>query len=192
MAAGVGLLAVAVILGLLVGAQSPAVLAVALLSMAGLMAVLLSVRPAIEIHPHHLRVGSRAIPWQEVRAVAWSGWILPLVVTLITEDNERIFVVYAGSPATAKVVLRQIRRAAREALIDGVPYREYWSSPGVTGSMPSDGAAAGAAGSSRSADSGIPANRYPLLRQEDEAEVERLYQRLKVVGHLDSKGNDEP
>jgi hypothetical protein len=33
--------------------------------------------------------------------------------------------------------------------------------------------------------------RYPLLRPEDEAEVERLYQRLKTVGRLDSKSSTD-
>ena len=31
--------------------------------------------------------------------------------------------------------------------------------------------------------------RYRLLRPEDEAEVERLYQRLKTVGNLDQKNS---
>jgi hypothetical protein len=33
--------------------------------------------------------------------------------------------------------------------------------------------------------------RYQLLRSDDEAEVERLFQRLKTVGHLDPKASDE-
>ena len=33
--------------------------------------------------------------------------------------------------------------------------------------------------------------RYPLLRPEDEAEVERLYQRLKTVGRLDSMSSTD-
>jgi len=33
--------------------------------------------------------------------------------------------------------------------------------------------------------------RYPVLRSEDEEEVERLFQRLKSVGHLESKSSDE-
>ena len=36
-----------------------------------------------------------------------------------------------------------------------------------------------------------PAPRYRILRPEDEAEVERLYQRLKAVGNLDQKNSDE-
>jgi hypothetical protein len=37
----------------------------------------------------------------------------------------------------------------------------------------------------------MPSPRYPLLRPEDEAEVERLYQRLKAVGHLDPKNSPD-
>jgi hypothetical protein len=37
----------------------------------------------------------------------------------------------------------------------------------------------------------LPSPRYQLLRPEDEAEVERLFQRLKTVGHLDPKASDE-
>jgi hypothetical protein len=33
--------------------------------------------------------------------------------------------------------------------------------------------------------------RYPVLSSEDEEEVERLFQRLKSVGHLESKSSDE-
>ncbi len=33
--------------------------------------------------------------------------------------------------------------------------------------------------------------RYPLLRPEDEAEVEKLYRRLKAVGSLDSKNSPD-
>jgi hypothetical protein len=33
--------------------------------------------------------------------------------------------------------------------------------------------------------------RYRILRPEDEAEVERLYQRLKTVGNLDQKNSTD-
>ena len=36
-----------------------------------------------------------------------------------------------------------------------------------------------------------PAPRYRVLRPEDEAEVERLYQRLKTVGNLDQKNSTD-
>ena len=36
-----------------------------------------------------------------------------------------------------------------------------------------------------------PVPRYRVLRPEDEAEVERLYQRLKTVGNLDQKNSTD-
>ena len=66
-----------------------------------------------------------------------------------------------------------MRRASRDALIDGVPYRQYWGevlAPVVEAAQT------------------LPP-RYRLLRPEDEAEVERLYQRLKTVGNLDQKNS---
>jgi hypothetical protein len=66
-----------------------------------------------------------------------------------------------------------LRRSSRDALIDGVPYRQYW------GEVLAPVAEATQA---------LPP-RYRILRAEDEAEVERLYQRLKTVGNLDQKNS---
>jgi len=70
-------------------------------------------------------------------------------------------------------LLRHLRRYSREALLDGVPYGQFWGEP------PS------------AAPKQIPPPRYPLLRPEDEEEVERMLQRLKSVGRLDPRGSDE-
>ena len=64
------------------------------------------------------------------------------------------------------------RRTARNALIDGIPYRQFWGE-----ALPSQ-------------ERRLASPKYQLLRPEDEAEVERLFQRLKTVGHLD-KTSDE-
>ena len=68
-----------------------------------------------------------------------------------------------------------MRRLCRDALIDGIPYRQYW------------GEVLGSAGERRQ--NSLP--RYRILRPEDEAEVERLYQRLKTVGNLDQKNSTD-
>ena len=69
------------------------------------------------------------------------------------------------------------RNFSRQALLDGIPYREYWGEH-VTPDATSD------------KDAEAP-SRYPVLRAEDEEEVERLFQRLKSVGHFESKNSDE-
>jgi hypothetical protein len=77
----------------------------------------------------------------------------------------------------ANSLLRHIRRNAREALIDGTPWMQFW---GETVPTPAPEKKAVAA-----------SPKYRLLREEDEAEVERLLQVLKTVGHLDSRNGPE-
>ena len=66
-----------------------------------------------------------------------------------------------------------MRRLSRDALIDGIPYRQYWGEVLTPGAERAQN----------------QAPRYRILRPEDEAEVERLYQRLKTVGNLDQKNS---
>ncbi len=124
----------------------------------------LALRPAIELHPDCLRVGRRRIAWPEIRRVDHSGSLAVLIVHLTTEGNRRLTLIYPGDAESAAGLLSGLRRSAREALIDGRPYREYWREAGATSRQ---------------------APRYRLLRPEDEEEVERMSQRLKSVRHLD-------
>ncbi len=129
----------------------------------------LAFRPPIEIHETHLTIGRRHIAWLDIRRLDRSGWLSPLIVNITLFDDSRILLIYPGSRDSANSLLRHLRRLAREALIDGIPYRQFWSEalPGVPEARP-------------------PASpRYRLLRPEDEAEVERLFQKLKTVRRLD-------
>jgi Protein of unknown function (DUF3093) len=148
-----------------------------------LAGILLAVarRPAIEIHPRHLRVGNRNIDWVDIQAVDRTGWLVPLIVLLTLTNGRRVVLIYAGDLESSRRLLRHLRRFAREALIDGLPHEDYWSDP----QPPAE--------ASSPERKQISAPRYPLLREDDEAEVERLYQRLKSVGHLDPRapGADE-
>ncbi len=149
----------------------PALIPTALLAVSAIALFGLAALPAIEVHEKKLIVGKRAIPWQEIRRVDRTGWVSPLIVRLTLADNSRFLLVYPGDLDSANSLLRHLRRGSREALIDGVPYRQFWG----------EGAAARTAG---------PAPR-PLLRPEDEAEVERLYQQLKTVGRIEPKNKPE-
>jgi len=137
----------------------------------------LGLRPAIEVRNQHLVIGRRAIPWSEIQRVDRTGWRSPLVVRLTLSSRRRLLIVYGGSPESSSALLRQIRRSARHALLDGRPYHEFW---GETSAVPPQERRR------------PPAPSYRLLLAEDEAEVERLYQRLKTVGRLDStRSSDE-
>ena len=131
----------------------------------------MALRPAIEIREGHVKIGRRVIPWMDIRRVDRTGWISPLILGITFFDDSRLLVIYPGDLDSCNALLRQFRRLSRDALIDGIPYRQYW------GEVLTDSAEKPAA---------MPP-RYRILRPEDEAEVERLYQRLKTVGNLDQK-----
>jgi hypothetical protein len=84
-----------------------------------------------------------------------------------------MLLIYPGDLDSCNSLLRHLRRFSRDALIDGTPYRQYW------------GELLASSGDRKQ----LQQPRYRLLLPEDEAEVERLYQRLKTVGHLDQKNS---
>lgn len=151
----------------------PAMLGVPLLFAGAGLLLFLGLRPPIDVRGQHLVVGSRAIPWADIRRVDRTRWRRPLVVRLTLSDLSRVLVIYAADLESANGLLRRIRRSARMALIDGRPYHEFW---GETASAAEDGKP-------------LLSPRYRLLRPEDEADVERLYQRLRTVGRLDPKNS---
>ena len=145
---------------------------------AGLL-LAMSFRPAVEVHEGYFSVGKRIVPWMDVRRLDIlrldrAGWISPLVMRVTLFDDTRFTMIYPGEIDDCSGLLRNLRRLSRDALIDGIPYRQYWGEVLAAGGR-----------------NPLPGPRYRILRPEDEAEVERLYQRLKSVGHLDQKNSDE-
>lgn len=144
-----------------------------LLIVSAALVLYLATRPPIEIYESHVKIGLAAIPWRHIRRLDRSSSV-PLIVRLTLSDKTRILVIYPGDQNSASGLLQNLRRYAREALIDGVPYRQFWGE-------------ASAAPSKKQS----PAPRIPLLLPEDEAEVERMFQRLKSMGHLEEKTSSE-
>jgi hypothetical protein len=154
-------------------ALSPAWIAAALFAIPAVVLFLLAFRPAIEIHETHLKMGRLQVPWSEVRRLDQTGWNVPLLVYLTLNQERRLLLIHPGDFDSSASLLRHLRRHSREALLDGVPYRQFWGEP------PS------------AAPAQIAPPRYPLLRPEDEEEVERMFQRLKSVGHLERRDDAE-
>src|SRR5262245_21922600 len=86
--------------------------------------VIMASRPAIELHPHHLSIGRRVIHWMDIRRIDRTRWESPLAVRLTLFDDSRVMLIYPGEPEACQALLRHLRRASRDALIDGVPYRQ--------------------------------------------------------------------
>jgi hypothetical protein len=159
----------------------PSWIASALFGLTAIGLASITLRPVIEIHEDDLRVGGRQILWSEIRRVDSTAWTAPLAVHLTLSDGERLMVLYPGEAESASSLLQHLRRHSREALIDGVPYKQFW------GEIPRRAESA----APRSAINADAAPKYPVLRPEDEEEVERLFQKLKAVGRLESKNSDE-
>jgi hypothetical protein len=158
---------------------TPSWIAAGLFAVSALLMIAVTLRPVVEIHESHLAIGRVQIPWRDIHRIDQTGWNTPLAVMLTLRSQQRIMLLYPGDLDSSSSLLRHLRRFSHEALLDGIPYREYWGehiAPDNT--------------SEKDAEAAAPA-RYPVLRAEDEEEVERLFQRLKSVGHLESKNSDE-
>jgi hypothetical protein len=154
---------------------TPAFIAALLFLVSAVILIVLSLHPAIEIYENHLAIGKKIVRWTEIERLDRTSWISPLVVHLTLTGDRRVMLVYPGDIDSGKSLLRHLRRCARHALIDGIPYKQFWGELLPPGSERRQ----------------LPSPKYQLLRPDDEAEVERLFQRLKTVGHLDPKGSDE-
>jgi hypothetical protein len=161
----------------------PAFVPAGLLFMIGVAFLYAILRPAIEIYDLHLSIGAETIAWNQIRRIDRTGWVSPLVLYLTLLNERRIQIVYPGDADSGQALLRYLRRNSREALIDGVPYRQFWGeilpAPGANPPAPDRKPAA------------LTSPKYRMLRAEDEEEVERLFQRLKTVGHLDPKNQSD-
>jgi hypothetical protein len=161
----------------------PAWIAVGLLAASAACVLLLALRPAVEIHDAHLLIGRKVIAWGDIRRLDQTGWNAPLAVYLTLADEQRILVVHPGDLDSSTSLLRHLRRYARAALLDGIPYAQFW------GETP---AAEKSAAERAAKDGQAPiVHKYPLLRPEDEEEVERMFQRLKSVGRIDQRHSDD-
>jgi hypothetical protein len=138
----------------------------------------LAARPEVRIGDSQFNIGERAIAWREVREINTSRLIgrlvtSPLVLDLRLTNSRRKALVFPGEPEQIARLMFQLRKNSFLASFDGVPFREYWAC-----SAPSAGETQ-------------PSEPIHIVSSGDEEEIERMYQKLKSVGHLDSKKPDE-
>ena len=142
----------------------------------------LAARPPIRIGETQFNVASAPLRGGRFGEINRSRFVSPLVLRLRLTNSRQKLLVYPGEPEQVQRLLIELRRNSQLATFDGVTYRDYWTWCTLNS----------------------PQGHDPLLEQpvrmfsaEDEAEVERLYQKLKAVGRLDartpesSSGSDE-
>lgn len=135
----------------------------------------LAARPAIRIGETQFNIGERAIAWREVREINTSRFLSPLVLKLHLTNARRRILIYPGEPDRIEKFLFQLRKNSQLATFDGVAYRDYWTWLSMNGSR-----------------SETPVLDQPvrMLSAEEEDEIERMYQKLKTVGRLDTRSQD--
>jgi hypothetical protein len=156
----------------------PAYLAAVLFFLSAAALLYLARRPAIEIHETYLLIGRRTVRWTDIRRLDHIGWRSPLMFRITLFDNSRVLMIYPGDIDSANSLLRHLNRYAHETVLEGIPDRRI-RTEGSSGDTPGKKL--------------LESSRYRLVSPEDEAEVERLYQRLKAVRHLDpdSSGDEK-
>jgi hypothetical protein len=133
----------------------------------------LSLHPPIELNDRELAIGNRIIPWSAITHIESTGWLTPLVMKLKTENGRWVLLIFAGDLERSGRLKEGICACAPHALLDKQPQRQRQATITVRNGKSEQ------------------IVRYPLLTVEDEAEVERLFQRLREIGHLDSIQSSE-
>lgn len=167
---------IAIVLGLMsgwVGWQwTPAIIPATLFFATSLLLLWLSLHPAIELTDRELAIGNRLIPWSSITHIQTTGWLTPLVMKLTVDGRRNILLIFAGDLESSGRLKDMICNCAPHAMLDGSPQRKRQAILAVRNGATSE------------------VERHPILTQEDEAEVERMFQRLREVGHLDGSAED--
>jgi hypothetical protein len=139
----------------------------------------LSARPAIHVAESQVNIGERAIAWPEIREINSSRFVSPLIVKLRLTNARTKVLVYPGTPEHIARLLFQLRKNATSASFDGVAHRDYWTWSAIKEMSGDDSL-------------GTPVR---MVSQDEEEEVERMYQKLRGAGsldpHEDSKASHE-
>ena len=152
-----------------------AMIPAALFVLSSAMLCYLVTRPVIEVTESDLRIGSQFIRWADIERIDSTAWTSPLILNIGLRDGRRLRLIHPGDVRSGETLLRQIGRRLRAAMIDGMPYRDYREEAVSAEDEPIQAVSP----------------RYRVLRSEDEAEIEEMYQRLKAMGHLDKQGSRE-
>ena len=145
----------------------PALIPASMFLVSAVLLGFLATRPPIEMDREGLTLGRLRISWTDLVRVDSTGYRAPLILRLVLRDERKVTLVHPGDLESSQDLFSNLKKLASAAMIDGVPAGERL-------------------GARRSVKA-LPSPRYRVLRPEDEAEVERLYQLLKTHKTLDDK-----
>ncbi len=132
-------------------------------------------RPPVRIGESQFNIGERAIAWREVREINSTRFVSPLILRIRLTNSRRKTLMYPGDPERIARLMFQLRKNSHLATFDGVAYRDYWTWTSL----------AGVGRDNPTLDQPVR-----MLSPDEEDEIERMYQKLKTVGRLDSRSTD--
>ena len=177
------------------GFRSPIFLILgAVAALSALLLLWLSSRPAIQVGETQFNIGERAIAWREVKEVNRIRILSPLILRIMLTNSRKKILIYPGEVGRVEQLVHLLRKNSHLATFDGVAYRDYWTWSSMAGLHSRKVAGTLPAGQKQTQK---PLLDHPvrMLTTDEEDEIERMYQKLKAVGSLDSRidpaGTDE-
>jgi hypothetical protein len=132
----------------------------------------LAARPLVRIGDMQFNVGERAVAWREVRELNSSRFLSPLILKIRLTNNRKLLLIYPGEPERIEQLLFHLRKHSEMDTLDGVAHRDYWTWLNLNGSK---------------SESPVLEQPVRMISTEEEDEIERMYQKLKAVGRLDTR-----
>lgn len=132
-------------------------------------------RPPVRLADTQFNIGERAIAWREVRQIDNPRFISPLILNIKLTNSRHKWMIYPGEPEHIEKLMWQLRKNSFMATFDGVSHRDYWAWAAIAQSRGENQA---------------PEQPVRMVSTEEEDEIERMYQKLKTVGRLDSRSSE--
>lgn len=132
----------------------------------------LASRPAVRIGESQFNIGERAIAWREVREINAGKFFSPLILKVKLTNSRHAMLIYPGEPERIEQLLFQLRKHSTMATFDGVAHRDYWTWISLNGAQK---------------ETSVLEQPVRMLSADEEDEIERMYQKLKAVGRLDTR-----
>ena len=163
------------------GVRSPVFLIPAAISLVLAIVILwLSARPHIRIGETQFNIGERSIAWREVKEVNRIRILSPLILRIKLTNSRKKMLIYPGEISRVEQLVHLLRKNSHLATFDGVAYRDYWTWSSMAGLHSQNQ-------SGQQTPKPLLDQPVRMLSSEEEDEIERMYQKLKTVGSLDSR-----
>lgn len=170
------------------GFRSPLFLILGVVAaLSAILLLWLSCRPSIQVGETQFNIGERAIAWREVKEVNRVRLLSPLVLRIKLTNSRKKTLIYPGELSRVEQLVHLIRKNSHLATFDGVAYRDYWTWSSMAGGLHGKRPAGTVPAGQKQTQKTVMDQPVRMMTSAEEDEIERMYQKLKAVGSLDSR-----